>query len=372
MDWRRWLFSLAFLLAAGGIGGFLIAATGIVPIKASSGHWPVTEWFLNFSMRRSVKTHSAGIRIPTTNFHASPIKSAGYFDLACAPCHGSPDAPAPRLPARMTPHPPSLAVEVPHWAPEELFYIVKHGVKFTGMPGWPSQQRDDEVWSMVEFLRGYPSLTADQYLRLTNPGDPPRESAEFPFGSAANSHRLLATCARCHGWDGHGRGESTIPNLAGQKAAYMENALRAYARGERQSGIMQAVAAELTPESRGVLAEHYSRLPSPPPPEPTASADPAFADSAARGEAIALQGIPSQKTAACSECHGPRAREAREEYPALAGLSADYIALQLDLFADGRRGGSPYARLMQRIAPTLTPEQRRDVGRYYSTLPPAR
>ena len=46
---KRWLFRIAGLLAVLGFGGFLVAASGIIPIKASSGHWAITRWFLNFS-----------------------------------------------------------------------------------------------------------------------------------------------------------------------------------------------------------------------------------------------------------------------------------------------------------------------------------
>jgi Cytochrome C oxidase, cbb3-type, subunit III len=66
----------------------------------------------------------------------------------------------------MTPPPPYLPPRIPKWEPNELFYIVKHGIKFTGMPAWPALDRDDEVWAMVAFLRQFPKLDADEYRRL--------------------------------------------------------------------------------------------------------------------------------------------------------------------------------------------------------------
>jgi cytochrome c553 len=58
-------------------------------------------------------------------------------------------------------------------------------------------------------------------------------------------------------------------------------------------------------------------------------------------------------------------------YPVLAGQYANYLVLQLDLFKQGHRGGSAYARLMRPIAGRLTREQMRDVALYYATLPAA-
>jgi cytochrome c553 len=58
-------------------------------------------------------------------------------------------------------------------------------------------------------------------------------------------------------------------------------------------------------------------------------------------------------------------------YPQLAGQYAEYLALQLRLFKDDRRGGTPYAHIMRMVAARLTPEQIAAVAAYYASLPPA-
>jgi mono/diheme cytochrome c family protein len=84
--------------------------------------------------------------------------AAGHFETACAVCHASPAQPRPDSVLAMLPPPPDLKVVVPEWSDAELFEIVKHGVRFTGMPAWPVQSRDDELWSMVAFLRKLPDM----------------------------------------------------------------------------------------------------------------------------------------------------------------------------------------------------------------------
>ena len=71
----------------------------------------------------------------------------------------------------MTPPPPFLPEKVPQWQPHELFWIVRHGVKFTGMPAWPALGRTDEVWAMVAFLRRLPEMEPEAYRALAT-GDP--------------------------------------------------------------------------------------------------------------------------------------------------------------------------------------------------------
>src|SRR5690606_1964233 len=153
----------------------------------------------------------------------------------------------------MTPPPPELSRTVEKWDPEELFYIVKHGIKFTGMPAWPSLERDDEVWAMVAFLLRLPGLDGVSYRALvegeasTERRSPAvGEGSEVPpiAGLVAPSNvpeTVASTCGRCHGIDGNGRGTGAFPRLAGQRPNYLVAALEAYANGRRHSGIMRPI-----------------------------------------------------------------------------------------------------------------------------------
>ena len=53
----------------------------------------------------------------------------------------------------------------------------------------------------------------------------------------------------------------------------------------------------------------------------------------------------------------------------MTGQFAEYLVLQLRLFAENRRGGSAYAHLMRKFAGELTAEQMNDVAAYYASLP---
>lgn len=365
---RRLLrFGLTGLALA--IGGFLLAASGIIPIKASSGHWPVTEWFLHFSMRRSIALHSLGIETPELDVPQLVLKGAGHYEVGCRPCHGSPGLPLPLIPRGMTPHPPDLRSRIAEMKPRELFYVVKHGVKFTGMPAWPAQRREDEIWAIVAFLRELPTLNAEGYRRLAH-GEVLATGDGAPIGELAGPQSIpravLDNCARCHGTRGEGRGDGAFPRLAGQSGEYLENAMHAYADGTRYSGIMQPIAAALTPESRREIANYYASQA----PLPRSGAHVENQAAVARGALIVEHGIPSQRVPSCTDCHGPGGSRRKAAYPLLAGQQADYLKLQLQLFQKGYRGGSAYAHLMHPIAARLTPEQIRDVALYLASVRP--
>jgi cytochrome c553 len=315
-------------------------------------------------MRRSVATYSIGIDAPDLDDAALVAKGAGHYDLGCRPCHGSPDQPRPVIAARMTPFPPSLSLAVPKWAADELFYVVKHGVKFTGMPAWPSPHRDDEIWAMVAFLRTLPSLTTERYRDLTRSVPASGPAPEGLVTRDASRRVLTEQCARCHGLDGNGRGLGVFPVLAGQKGEYLFASLVAYARGARHSGIMQPIAATLSTEVMRDLARYYASRPAPPRAAPREDSRAAME----RGRTIATRGIPDQRVPACMACHGPSELPRNALYPTLAGQYTDYLVLQLTLLNADRRGGTPYAHIMHTVASRLTREQIRDVARYYASL----
>ena len=364
---KRWIFrTIAFLVVAA-VGGFLFSASGIMPIKASSGHWPITAWLLNFTMRRSVITHSLGMNAPKLDDAALVAKGATHYEFGCRPCHGGPHLPQPVIAGHMTPHPPHLPPEIPKWESEELFYIVKHGVKFTGMPAWPAQQRDDEVWAVVAFLLKMPKLTAHEYQKVARSLKTPAATIEDLSESKQAPRIISENCARCHIVDHRARDLSVFPILAGQRPDYLFASLLAFARGERHSGIMRPLAASLTAKDMREIAQYYGNLPAP----PAAPVSEQIAPAIERGKEIAVSGIPSRRVPACSACHGPNRIRRNPIYPVLAGQHSDYLALQLELFNKQSRGGTPYAHIMHRVAGRLTPQQMRDVTSYYGSLNPA-
>ena len=358
---KPWLWRGALVLALLGMIGFLVAASGIMPIKASSGHWVITAWLLEFSKQRSVSAHTLGVKAPPLDDPRMVVAGGAYYEIGCRPCHGSPELRQPRIAARMTPPPIYLPPRIAKWEAEELFYMIKHGIKFTGMPAWPAPGRDDEVWTIVAFLKRLPQLEAAEYARVTRGEstddgiDPPLRALEPK--SAATRRAVAENCSRCHGADGMGR-DGASPVIAGQKATYIVATLDAYGRGRRHSGMMEPIAAGLSARTISELGDFYAGL-------APASRSGGSSAAIARGRAIALGGLPQKKVPPCAECHGPGGHRRNPIYPDLAGQHADYLIAQLRLFKTGQRGGTHYAHLMQHVAPHLSEGQMRDVAAYY-------
>lgn len=359
---KSWLLHVGSFLVVVAIAGLVVMVSGIMPIKASSGHWPVTKWMLGFSMSRSVATNSTGIAVPLNlDDKALVVKGAGHFETGCAPCHGNPVWKQPRIAHRLTPTPPSLSEKVGDWESAELFYIVKHGVKFTGMPAFPAPHRDDEVWAVVAFLEELQSLDEDGYRELVF-GKELQSSSDAPH--AVIEHCVIENCARCHGLDGLGRDTSAFPKIAHLHPEYFIATMQAYASGERHSGMMEPIAARLNEQQIRDIADYYNNQA---PVGSDAEASLADKDAVERGKAIALDGISDQDVGACNACHLRERSDHNPNYPVLSGQFADYLVLQLELFQSRHRGGAK-ADLMHAIADGLKADQIRDVAAYYASL----
>ena len=356
---RRIIAAVAALVVA----GFLVAWSGVIHVGASTGHAAITDWFLHWAMRNAVRTYAA-LTVDTPA--ADPeglISAAGHFAGHCAVCHGAPgERPSPQMQAA-TPHAPDLAITAASYSDAQLFWIVKHGVKFTGMPAWPALERDDEVRRMTAFVRSLPDMTAPEYRALAyGPGT-------IAGARPTTLEHAVAECERCHAE--HGRGQPDIPLIAGQKRAYLRAALEAFATGRRDSGVMQSAAARIDDTLWDALADHYARRPGlverPIVDEAERQARaPTAADATAA--AVVAHGIPELDVPACARCHAPGKRG---EYPILAGQKAAYLAARLQHFrqegegdVEARRPDDPMPVIARRLPERLI----EPLARYFAEL----
>ncbi len=219
---------------------------------------------------------------------------------------------------------------------------------------------------MVAFLRRFPCLDSAEYRRLargeTAPGGEAAPPPDSP-GPETSPHAITANCARCYSVNGLGRGLGAFPKLAGQRATYLDLSLRAYARGQRHSGIMQPPCRSTQPggdaRAGALLRKHAG-----------AGGIPAAGGigNRARQNDRAARHPVSTRPRLRRLSRGPGSAARNPVYPELAGQYADYLALQLDLFKHARRGGTAYAHIMLQVAAGLTAEQMREVALFYASL----
>jgi cytochrome c553 len=361
--WRSLLLWALGLLIGGILFALLAAYSGIFNIAASAGHPPWLHWFLQMAKERSVKVNSKPIEPPELDLAEMVPLGAAHFQGTCAICHGAPGQPVNPVFEQMLPVPPDLQKHAPYWTREQLFWIARHGIQFTGMPAWSGADRDDEVWAVVAFLEAFPSMTMEEYRRYAGGHSQIQNYSPKELVNEGRPRLDLTACNRCHDAANAAPVSPYVPAIAGQDEAYLKRSLQEYRDESRQSGFMEPVADDLYDEHIERLAAYYASL-SPTLRKPSRAFS---SEELELGRLLAEHGDRERKVPSCNSCHGGKRRE---DYPRLAGQSAQYIKQQLRVWRDGGRNNTPHGAMMSVVAKRMTEQQAAAAASFYASRPP--
>lgn len=149
---------------------FAIAAavwiwSGTYDIGQDSPHWGVTRSVIATFRDHSTEHHAQGIQVPNLDDPKMIAAGAQHYAENCAMCHLAPGMPDSEIRHGLYPKPPNLTRFAPD--PAEAFWIIKHGIKFTGMPAWGPTHSDAMIWDMVAFLQKQPRMSEAEFRKLT-------------------------------------------------------------------------------------------------------------------------------------------------------------------------------------------------------------
>jgi mono/diheme cytochrome c family protein len=183
---------------------------GVYDISATDQHLAPTYWLLDTGMRRSVRQRAAEITTPDLGEPGQIERGLALYRRHCVQCHGAPGVAPEPFALGMTPTPANLVYTARAWLPAEVFWVVKEGIKMTGMPAWKHRMPDGDIWAIVAFMRELPRLSPQEY-RSRNAGEAAEaESAALLPADAARGKKAIHqyACATCH----------QIPGIVGANA----------------------------------------------------------------------------------------------------------------------------------------------------------
>jgi mono/diheme cytochrome c family protein len=172
---------IGLLALAGVVGAGLFAAFGLYNVAADAPHMALTRQFIGYVRKRSIAVRAASVVVPDLSGKQMIADGASDYDAMCTICHLAPGMAENEMRPGMNPKPPQLAA-ISAIAPGRQFWIIKHGIKMTGMSAWGVTHSDQEIWNMVAFLQKLPPLSAQQYHTLTSAAAGHHEHDEKPDG----------------------------------------------------------------------------------------------------------------------------------------------------------------------------------------------
>ncbi|MCW5625167.1 MAG: cytochrome c [Burkholderiales bacterium] len=194
------LIGVVGTLGAAALATVIVLYNGWIDIAADSPHGPTVYRLIEFARDRAIARRSEAVKPPDDL--ADPVRlrrGAGNYAAMCAGCHLSPETEDSELRKGLYPEPPSLAKTATGPSnvdtdPARRFWIIKHGIKASGMPAWSKGGMEDEaIWDLVAFVGQLPNLSATEYRELvdTSAGHAHAGISRAPEGSNANRDASL-------------------------------------------------------------------------------------------------------------------------------------------------------------------------------------
>lgn len=149
-----------FLIGAG------VVYSGLIDVAADRPHSPSVHMLLETVRERSIATRASGIETPDLGDPQLIRSGAGNYDAMCVGCHLAPGMDGTELSQNLYPSPPNLTNPNRTHDPASDFWVIKHGIRSSGMPAWGKSMSDPYIWGLVALLEQLPSLTALEYQTL--------------------------------------------------------------------------------------------------------------------------------------------------------------------------------------------------------------
>ena len=158
-----------------GVGAAIFFFGGFYSVAGTAEDPAIVRWALIQIRTASINRYAHDQPPATINDPATTQAGAKAFAAhGCANCHGAPGVNWAKYSEGLHPDPPDLKEIVDHRSPSQLFWVVKNGVNMSGMPSFAlAGAKDEEIWSIVAFLKKLPSVSATDYKAWTAAPAPP-------------------------------------------------------------------------------------------------------------------------------------------------------------------------------------------------------
>jgi len=143
------VLTLAFLL----LSGLAVTRLGLMPVSADGTHSRLEARIMPTVLHASIVRHASGETNPVTLNKDNLKAGVGTYKAMCARCHSTPANGPSVYGQSFYPPAPQLPEGMAQYTDSELFWLIKHGIRNTGMPAWAGMLSDEEIWQIASLLK---------------------------------------------------------------------------------------------------------------------------------------------------------------------------------------------------------------------------
>lgn len=177
---RNFILGVLVTLAVLILGGLGVALLGMIPTNANATPPKLEAHIAMSALDASTDKHAPHIASPVLPSAENLIDGMKIYTINCALCHGTLDKKPSSLANSFYPPPPQLVQDPPDDPDWHNYYVIRNGVRYTGMPAWDKTLSDQDTWKVTIFLSHMQKLPApaQEYWKNAFGVTPPAGGAE--------------------------------------------------------------------------------------------------------------------------------------------------------------------------------------------------
>jgi mono/diheme cytochrome c family protein len=145
----------------------VVMALGLMDMSASAKPGLLEKIFAPWAFTNSMEKRAPDTTNPFANDPSALGSGMAHYRENCVLCHGAPNVKPAELAAGLNPPVPDLDTDdAQSLSDGKLFWIIKNGIRMTGMPAFGETHSDQEIWHIVTFVRHLPKITDAEKERL--------------------------------------------------------------------------------------------------------------------------------------------------------------------------------------------------------------
>jgi mono/diheme cytochrome c family protein len=134
------------------LGGLGFAMLGFFPTAANVEPPHLERHLAMGAVDASMERHAPRVTSPLTPTDQNLEDGMKLYTMNCALCHGGLDRKPSTLAASFYPPPPNFVSDPPDDPEWHIFYTIRTGVRYTGMPAWDKTLAEQDMWKITALL----------------------------------------------------------------------------------------------------------------------------------------------------------------------------------------------------------------------------
>ena len=144
---KGFILGIFFTLAAIVAGGFAYFYLGLADVRGDQPSSQLETYVISTAVHASIRHNAPELRSPVPPTDVNLITGGRMYMEQCARCHGAPDA------ERKTEAAPFLHEMASQYTESQIFWVAKHGIRWTAMPADPQDDSDEELWALAGYIK---------------------------------------------------------------------------------------------------------------------------------------------------------------------------------------------------------------------------